>query len=57
MQASLTGIGQNILMAQRSFKTPDLYAGVVVLGAIGFVTSALIQALENRVLSWRNNAR
>lgn len=56
MQASLLGIGQNILMAQRSFKTPDLYAGVVVLGAIGFVTSALIQALENRVLRWRNNA-
>jgi sulfonate transport system permease protein len=57
MQASLTGIGQNILMAQRSFKTPDLYAGVVVLGGIGFVTSALIQALENRVLRWRNSAR
>lgn len=57
MQASLTGIGQNILMAQRSFKTPDLYAGVVVLGAIGFVTSALIQVLENRVLRWRNSTR
>jgi sulfonate transport system permease protein len=57
MQASLTGIGQNILMAQRSFKTPDLYAGVVVLGAIGFVTSAAIQAVENRVLRWRNSTR
>jgi sulfonate transport system permease protein len=57
MQASLMGIGQNILMAQRSFKTPDLYAGVVVLGGIGFVTSALIQALENRVLRWRNSSR
>lgn len=57
MQASLTGIGQNILLAQRSFKTPDLYAGVVVLGAIGFVTSAAIQAIENKVLRWRNSAR
>lgn len=57
MQASLTGVGQNILMAQRSFKTPDLYAGVVVLGAVGFVTSAAIQAVENRVLRWRNSAR
>ncbi|MGV3725297.1 ABC transporter permease [Hydrogenophaga sp.] len=57
MQASLSGIGQNILMAQRSFKTADLYAGVVVLGAIGFVTSAAIQALENRVLRWRSSAR
>lgn len=57
MQASLPGIGQNILMAQRSFKSPDLYAGVVVLGVVGFVTSAAIQALENRVLRWRSNAR
>jgi ABC-type nitrate/sulfonate/bicarbonate transport system permease component len=57
MQASLSGIGQNILMAQRSFKTPDLYAGVVVLGVIGFVTSAAIQAVENRLLRWRSDAR
>ncbi len=57
MQASLTGIGQNILLAQRSFRTPDLYAGVVVLGAIGFVTSTAIQAIENKVLRWRNSAR
>jgi ABC-type nitrate/sulfonate/bicarbonate transport system permease component len=57
MQASLTGIGQNILLAQRSFKTADLYAGVLVLGAIGFVTSSAIQAFENRILRWRNSAR
>lgn len=57
MQASLPGIGQNILMAQRSFRTPDLYAGVVVLGMLGFVTSMTIQALENRVLRWRAHTR
>lgn len=56
MQASLTGLGQNILLAQRSFKTPDLYAGVVLLGLIGFVSSALIQAFENHVLRWRKGA-
>lgn len=56
MQASLTGVGQNILMAQRSFKTPDLYAGVVLLAVIGFVTSAVIQAVENHVLRWRSSA-
>ncbi|WP_342130861.1 ABC transporter permease [Hydrogenophaga sp. OTU3427] len=56
MQASLTGIGQNILLAQRSFKTPDLYAGVVLLGVIGFITSTVIQTAENHVLRWRGSA-
>ncbi len=53
MQASLTGIGQSLLMAQRSFKTPDLYAGVVLLAAIGFATSAVLQVIERRVLRWK----
>lgn len=57
MQASLPGLGQHILMAQRAFRSPDLYAGVVVLGGVGVVASALLQALENRVLRWRLVAR
>lgn len=57
MQASLPGLGQNILMAQRSFKTPDLYAGVLMLGVIGFATSVALQALERRLLKWRFTAQ
>lgn len=57
MQASLTGIGQSILMAQRSFRTPDLYAGVVMLAVIGFVTSAGLMAIEKRVLTWQQPPR
>lgn len=53
MQASLPGLGQSILMAQRSFRTPELYAGVVLLGAIGYVASTLLQSIENHMLRWR----
>ncbi|MBL0423359.1 ABC transporter permease [Ramlibacter sp. AW1] len=53
MQASLPGIGQNLLMAQRAFRTPELYAGVVVLGLLGFVASALLTGIERRMLRWR----
>ena len=53
MQASLPGLGQNILMAQRSFKTPDLYAGILMLALIGFITSLALQMLEHRLLKWR----
>jgi len=53
MQASLPGLGSSILMAQRSFRTPDLYASVVMLGCVGFLASALLQWIERRMLKWR----
>jgi sulfonate transport system permease protein len=56
MQASLPGVGQNILMAQRSFKTPELYSGVILLGLVGFVASALLQQAEDRVLRWKQTS-
>lgn len=55
MQASLPGLGSSILMAQRSFRTPDLYASVVMLGCVGFLASALLQWIERRMLKWRQN--
>ena len=54
MQSSLPGLGQSILMAQRSFRTPELYAGVVMLGLMGFAASALLQTVERRMLRWRD---
>lgn len=54
MQASLPGLGQSILMAQRSFRTPELYAGVVMLGMIGFGATLLLQWVERRILKWRS---
>lgn len=54
MQASLPGLGLSILMAQRSFRTPELYAGVVMLGIVGFGASMMLLWLERRILRWRN---
>jgi sulfonate transport system permease protein len=53
MQASQTGLGQNILLAQRSFRSPELYAGVVTLGIVGFAINHAIVLLERRLLRWR----
>ncbi len=53
MQASLPGLGQNILLAQRSFKSPELYAGVVVLGLLGFIANQFILGIERSLLRWR----
>lgn len=53
MQASQPGLGQNILLAQRSFRSPELYAGVVTLGLMGFAINHAILAIEERLLHWR----
>lgn len=53
MQASQTGLGQNILLAQRSFRSPELYAGLVTLGVVGFAINQAIVLVERRLLRWR----
>jgi len=55
MQASLPGLGQDILLAQRSFKSAELYAGVVMLGILGFAANATLVFAERRLLRWRMN--
>ncbi|MFW7348479.1 MULTISPECIES: ABC transporter permease [unclassified Pigmentiphaga] len=46
MLASQTGLGSAILMAARSFRAPELYAGVVLLGAIGLLSNSLLALAE-----------
>jgi ABC-type nitrate/sulfonate/bicarbonate transport system permease component len=53
MLASRTGLGSGILIAARTFHAPDLYAGVVLLGMLGYVTAQGLFALEARLLRWR----
>jgi sulfonate transport system permease protein len=53
MLASRSGIGQWILFAGRSFRAGDLYAGIILLGALGFVSAGLLGWLEHRLLRWR----
>ncbi len=53
MQASQTGLGLNILLAQRTYRSPELYAGVVTLGGMGFVINYALQRIERRCLRWR----
>lgn len=53
MQASLPGLGQDIMQAQRRFRSADLYAGLIVLGIVGFAASYGLRAIEMRLLRWR----
>lgn len=57
MQASQPGLGQNILLAQRTYRSPELYAGIVVLGLTGYLTNIVLTMVENRLLAWRQAYR
>ena len=57
MLAGRDGLGHWILLSARSFRAPDLYAGVILLGVLGYVSSVGIAAIERRLLVWRSRAR
>jgi len=53
MIAGLDGLGQWVLLAARAYKSADIFAGVILLGAIGFVANASLRLIEARALRWR----
>jgi ABC-type nitrate/sulfonate/bicarbonate transport system permease component len=54
MQASLPGLGRDIFLAQRNFRSADLYAGLIILGSIGFIANHVLLQFERRLLKWRH---
>jgi len=54
MIASQSGLGQAILLAARAFRASDLFAGIVLLGLIGFASNALLAFAEQRLLRWQH---
>ena len=53
MIASQPGLGQAILLAARSFRASELFAGVVLLGAIGFISNTALALAERYFLKWQ----
>ncbi|HVZ45837.1 MAG TPA: ABC transporter permease [Ramlibacter sp.] len=53
MIASQAGLGQAILLAARSFRASELFAGIALLGLIGFASNALLAAAEKKLLIWQ----
>jgi sulfonate transport system permease protein len=51
--AGLDGLGHWILLSARSFRSADLFAGVILLGVIGYLTALAMSAVEARLLRWR----
>lgn len=52
MFAASEGLGFAIVQFQRSFAIPEMWAGTIMLGLIGFGLATLFRFVEHRVLFW-----
>lgn len=46
------GVGYTVQLAQRGFDIPEMWAGTLLLGLLGFGLNAVYVAIERRVLHW-----
>lgn len=53
MLMGLQGIGSNILLAARSFDSPGLYAGVILIGLVGLLSNLALNTLDRHLLRWQ----
>jgi sulfonate transport system permease protein len=53
MLTSENGLGWQILVAARAFRSADLFAGVILLGLIGLVSNLALQEIERYMLRWK----
>lgn len=56
MVATVNGVGFNLVQAQRTFRMLDVWAGILLLGLIGYALNALLGLVERRVLRWQRGA-
>jgi len=47
------GLGATIIMAARSFRSTDLYAGIILLGVVGAINNTLLGFIERALTPWR----
>jgi ABC-type nitrate/sulfonate/bicarbonate transport system permease component len=47
------GIGSQLLVAQRQFDYPDMWAGIVLLGVLGYALNTVLLGFERKALAWQ----
>lgn len=56
MLSSSDGLGYWIMLQARAFRSDTLFAGVMLFGAIGYLSAKLLSIAEIRLLRWRAKA-
>ena len=57
MVAATNGIGYVTLAAEQQLQIPQMWAGMLLLGVLGYVLNLLFVAVEHRVLGWHRGQR
>ncbi|QJW83825.1 hypothetical protein HK414_06865 [Ramlibacter terrae] len=52
MMAGTGGIGFLVIDMQRSFRSADMYAWIVILAVLGYALNALFVRVERRLIHW-----
>jgi ABC-type nitrate/sulfonate/bicarbonate transport system permease component len=55
--AAAHGLGAFVLRSQQSFAIPEMWAGTILLGLIGYTANLGFSAVEHRVLAWHRGWR
>lgn len=56
MMASTNGIGYFVVQSQRAFALPEMWAGIILLGLLGYLLNLGLVLVERRVLRWHRGA-
>lgn len=56
MLGATRGIGYMTLLAQQTFVSVDMWAGILLLGAVGFLANLILAMVRKRVLRWYDGA-
>ena len=56
MIVSNDGLGYFVLLAQRTFKVPDMYAGIFTLALLGYLLNRLFLLVEGRAIRWHTES-
>ena len=56
MIVSNDGLGYFVLLAQRTFKVPDMYAGIFTLALFGYLLNRVFLLVEARLLRWHRES-
>jgi ABC-type nitrate/sulfonate/bicarbonate transport system permease component len=57
MVASTNGLGYFTLQSQRNFAIPEMWAGIILLGFLGYLLNLAFVVIERRALAWHRGAR
>lgn len=56
MIVSNDGLGYFVLLSQRTFKVPEMYAGIFTLAVFGYVLNRMFLLIEARLVRWHHES-